>query len=151
MSATDDARSGPHECPFDEDYYAWVAGETAYLRGYRVDATCGDCGSQLDVRFGEHTFLFTCPECVVQSDDAVTESSRATALGWRVSMTNSTDLSQWSVYLAGEQVEIEQVPHGIEVRGSLTDDGDEYTMNVALPEKGQEYDVEANGGESGGA
>ncbi|QKY18320.1 hypothetical protein [Halorubrum sp. CBA1229] len=150
MSVTDGARSGPHECPFEEDYYAWVAGETAYLRGYRVDATCGECGSQLDVRFGEHTFLFTCPECVVWSDDPVTESSRASALGWRVSMPNSTDLTKWSVYLAGAPAQIEQVPHGIEVRESLPEDGKEYVMHVALPECGQEYDVEANRGESDG-
>jgi hypothetical protein len=148
MSVTDGIRSGPHECPVDEDYYAWVAGETAYLRGYRVDATCGDCGSQLDVRFGEHTFIFSCPECVVWSDDPVTESSRASALGWRVSMPNSTDLTKWSVYLAGEPAEIEQVPDGIEARESLA--GNEYVMHAALPECGQEYDVEANGGESDG-
>ena len=148
MSVTDDARSGPHECPSDEDYYAWVAGETAYLRGYRVDATCGECGSQLDVRFGEHTFIFSCPECVVWSEDSVTESSRASALGWRVSMPNSTDLTKWSVYLAGEPAEIEQVPHGIEARESLA--GDEYVMYAALPECGQAYDVEANGGEADG-
>ena len=150
MSVTDDARSGPNECPFEEDYYAWVAGESAYLRGYRVDATCGECDSQLDVRFGEHTFLFTCPECVVWSDDPVTESSRASALGWRVSMPNSTDLTKWSVYLAGEPAEIEQVPHGIEARESLPDGDDEYVMHVALPECRQAYDVEANGGESDG-
>lgn len=147
MSATDREWSGPHECLSEEDYYAWVAGGTAYIRGYRVDATCGDCDSQLNIQFGEHTFLFTCPECVVWSDDAITESSRSTPLGWRVSVPNTTDLIEWSVYLAGEPVEIEPVPHGVEARGSLTDDGEEYVLHVALPEEGQEYDIESNGGE----
>lgn len=45
---------------------------------------------------------------------------------------------------------MEQVPQGIEVRDSFTDDGDEHVVHVALPEKGQEYDVEANGGGSDG-
>lgn len=69
MSATEDARTGAQECPFSEDYHAWVADERGYVRGYRVDATCGECDSQLEARVEEHTFVFSCHEYVEWGGD----------------------------------------------------------------------------------